>query len=68
MALEELSRREDGPERAVVGTWAMVSHLDVGPGVGSEPALDSGPYMPEIKHRATAHSVCGSGRCTGSGC
>lgn len=67
-ALEELRRREAGPERAAVGTWAVVSHLDMGPGVGDKSTLASGPCVPETKHRATACSVCGSGRCAGSGC
>lgn len=38
-ALEELRQREAGPERTAVGTWAVVSHLDMGPGVGDKSTL-----------------------------
>lgn len=68
MVLEELSRREDGLERVVVGTWVMVSYLDVGFGVGSEFVLDFGFYMFEIKYRVIVYLVCGFGRCIGFGC
>lgn len=57
LALEELSSREAGPERAAVGPWAVVNHLDLGAGVGKRSALDSGPCIPEKKHRAAACSV-----------
>lgn len=45
LALGELSRREAGRERAVVGAWVPASHLAIGPGVGNRPTLDSGPCL-----------------------
>lgn len=54
--------------KAVEGTWVIVIHPNIGPGVGNKSTLDSGPCMPKTKHRATACSMCGSGKCASSGC